>query len=208
MELYELVQHAGNVLPRLYLLVCVGSVYVESGEGKAKDVLRDVAEMAKGCQHPVHGLFLRAYLAQTVKARGLLPDTGNELERNGGVTVEDSIVFTLSNFTEMNKLWVRMQRFNKQHAQSNYQGGSPGDGNRATSPGTREGEGGHHRSGETYGNTANDHDRSVYERHQQFATSRGIIDSTQMEREKRKRTVRTARYCWEKLDRVVSVRRS
>ena len=28
MELYELVQHAGNVLPRLYLLVCVGSVYV------------------------------------------------------------------------------------------------------------------------------------------------------------------------------------
>ena len=187
MELYELVQHAGNVLPRLYLLVCVGSVYVESGEGKAKDVLRDVAEMAKGCQHPVHGLFLRAYLAQTVKARGLLPDIGNELERNGGGTVEDSIEFTLSNFTEMNKLWVRMQRFNKQHAQSKYQGGSPGDGNGATSPGTREGEGGHHRSGETYGTTANGHDRSVYERHQQFATSRGIIDSTQMERERREK---------------------
>ena len=48
MELYELVQHAGNVLPRLYLLVCVGSVYVESGEGKAKDVLRDVAEIGEG----------------------------------------------------------------------------------------------------------------------------------------------------------------
>ena len=121
MELYELVQHAGNVLPRLYLLVCVGCVYVESREGKAKDVLRDLVEMAKGCQHPVHGLFLRAYLAQTVKGRGLLQDTGNELEKSGGGTVEDSIEFTLSNFTEMNKLWVRMQRFNRQQQQQQQQ---------------------------------------------------------------------------------------
>ena len=108
MELYELVQHAGNVLPRLYLLTCVGVVYVESREGKARDVLRDLVEMAKGAQHPVHGLFLRAYLAQMAKR--LLPDRGNELEKNGGGTVEDSIEFTLNNFTEMNKLWVRMQR--------------------------------------------------------------------------------------------------
>jgi hypothetical protein len=31
-ELYELVQYAGNILPRLYLLITVGSVYVKSKE--------------------------------------------------------------------------------------------------------------------------------------------------------------------------------
>ena len=42
MELYEIVQHAGNVLPRLYLLITVGVTYVESGEGGARDVLMDL----------------------------------------------------------------------------------------------------------------------------------------------------------------------
>ena len=183
MELYELVQHAGNVLPRLYLLVCVGCVYVESREGKAKDVLRDLVEMAKGCQHPVHGLFLRAYLAQTVKGRGLLPDTGNELERSGGGTVEDSIEFTLSNFTEMNKLWVRMQRFNRQYNSGGQQRGSGGGSGTTTPGGGREGEG--HGNGEAHG--SGQHGGSVYEQHQQFTTSRGIIDSTQLERDRREK---------------------
>ena len=189
MELYELVQHAGNVLPRLYLLVCVGCVYVESREGKAKDVLRDLVEMAKGCQHPVHGLFLRAYLAQTVKGRGLLPDTGNELEKSGGGTVEDSIEFTLSNFTEMNKLWVRMQRFNRQQQRQQQQSGN-GNGSGTATPGgaggggTGGGEGeGHGNNGEAYGSGSG----HGYEQHQQFATSRGIIDSTQLERDRREK---------------------
>ena len=30
LELYELVQHAGNILPRLYLLITVGAVYIKS----------------------------------------------------------------------------------------------------------------------------------------------------------------------------------
>ena len=106
LELYELVQHAGNILPRLYLLVCVGSVYVKSGEGAAKDVLKDLVEMAKGVQHPIHGLFLRAYLGQASKT--LLPDAGSPFEGEGGDT-RDAVDFVLQNFTEMNKLWVRMQ---------------------------------------------------------------------------------------------------
>ena len=32
LEMYELVQHAGNILPRLYLLITVGAVYVKSKE--------------------------------------------------------------------------------------------------------------------------------------------------------------------------------
>jgi vacuolar protein sorting-associated protein 35 len=63
-QLYELVQHAGNVLPRLYLLLTVGSVYIVSKEAAAKDILTDLVEMCRGVQHPMRGLFLRNYLAQ------------------------------------------------------------------------------------------------------------------------------------------------
>ena len=106
LELYELVQHAGNVLPRLYLLLTVGSVYIVSQEAAAKDILTDLVEMCRGVQHPLRGLFLRNYLAQATKAK--LPDTGSEYEGVGG-TVSDAVSFVLSNFGEMNKLWVRMQ---------------------------------------------------------------------------------------------------
>uniref|UniRef100_A0A2P2MB48 Vacuolar protein sorting-associated protein 35 n=1 Tax=Rhizophora mucronata TaxID=61149 RepID=A0A2P2MB48_RHIMU len=105
-ELYELVQHAGNILPRLYLLCTVGSVYIKSKEAPAKDVLKDLVEMCRGIQHPVRGLFLRSYLSQV--SRDKLPDIGSEYEGDAD-TVTDAMEFVLQNFTEMNKLWVRMQ---------------------------------------------------------------------------------------------------
>lgn len=105
-ELYELVQHAGNILPRLYLLCTVGSVYIRSKEAPAKDVLKDLVEMCRGIQHPVRGLFLRSYLSQV--SRDKLPDIGSEYEGDEN-TVMDAVEFVLQNFTEMNKLWVRMQ---------------------------------------------------------------------------------------------------
>ncbi|CAM6128426.1 unnamed protein product [Calypogeia fissa] len=105
-DLYELVQHAGNILPRLYLLCTVGSVYIKSREAPAKEVLKDLVEMSRGVQHPIRGLFLRSYLSQI--SRDKLPDTGSEYEGEGG-DVMDAVEFVLQNFTEMNKLWVRMQ---------------------------------------------------------------------------------------------------
>ncbi|CAK7346156.1 unnamed protein product [Dovyalis caffra] len=105
-DLYELVQHAGNILPRLYLLCTVGSVYIKSKEVPAKDVLKDLVEMCRGVQNPIRGLFLRSYLAQV--SRDKLPDLGSEYE-GGEDTVMDAVEFVLQNFTEMNKLWVRMQ---------------------------------------------------------------------------------------------------
>ncbi|XP_020217447.1 vacuolar protein sorting-associated protein 35A [Cajanus cajan] len=105
-DLYELVQHAGNILPRLYLLCTVGSVYIKSKEAPAKDVLKDLVEMCRGIQHPVRGLFLRSYLSQV--SRDKLPDIGSEYEGDAD-TVADAVEFVIQNFTEMNKLWVRMQ---------------------------------------------------------------------------------------------------
>jgi len=105
-DLYELVQQSPNIVPRLYLLTVVGAVYVKCKEGGAKDVLTDLVEMARGVQHPTRGLFLRTFLSQA--SRAILPDTGSEYEGEGG-DVTDAVDFVLKNFTEMNKLWVRMQ---------------------------------------------------------------------------------------------------
>lgn len=104
--LYERVQSSGNVLPRLYLLVTVGSVFIKTKEAPANEVLMDLVEMTKGVQYPLRGLFLRNYLSICVKDK--LPDLGSRYEGAGGTT-EDAIAFLLLNFSEMNRLWIRMQ---------------------------------------------------------------------------------------------------
>lgn len=106
-----------------YLLVTVGSVYIKSKEATAKDVLRDLVEMCRGVQHPTRGLFLRNYLSEMIKDK--LPDvdsgdgyvfpvpftvvSNSHYIYSKGGDVKDSVDFILQNFTEMNKLWVRMQ---------------------------------------------------------------------------------------------------
>jgi len=50
--------------------------------------------------------------------RGLLPDSGSPYEGPDGGTITDAIDFLLSNFTEMNKLWVRMRQQQQQQQQS------------------------------------------------------------------------------------------
>lgn len=103
-ELYELVQYAGNIVPRLYLMITIGALYIEIKQGDRMEILQDMLEMCRGVQHPIRGLFLRHYLSSLVK--DFLPDIHNLAANEKS---EDSILFILSNFTEMNKLWVRMQ---------------------------------------------------------------------------------------------------
>jgi len=105
-DIYEQVQSCNHVVPRLYLLCCVGGVYIASMEAPAKDVLKDLVEMLKGVQHPMRGLFLRSYLTQISKNR--LPDVGSPYEGPGG-NVQDAYNFLLQNFAETNRLWVRLQ---------------------------------------------------------------------------------------------------
>ncbi|KAJ5211718.1 uncharacterized protein N7498_003364 [Penicillium cinerascens] len=103
-DLYELVQYAGNIVPRLYLMITVGTVYMSVEDAPVKEIMKDMMEMSRGVQHPIRGLFLRYYL--TGQARDFLPDgTGDGPEGN----LQDSINFVLTNFVEMNKLWVRLQ---------------------------------------------------------------------------------------------------
>ncbi|KAL2810663.1 vacuolar protein sorting-associated protein 35 [Aspergillus granulosus] len=103
-DLYELVQYAGNIIPRLYLMITVGTVYMSVEDAPVKEIMKDMMEMSRGVQHPIRGLFLRYYLSG--QARDYLPSgTGDGPEGN----IQDSINFILTNFVEMNKLWVRLQ---------------------------------------------------------------------------------------------------
>lgn len=103
-DLYELVQYAGNIVPRLYLMITVGTVYMGIEDAPVKEIMKDMMEMSRGVQHPVRGLFLRYYLSG--QARDYLPEgSGDGPEGN----LQDSISFILTNFVEMNKLWVRLQ---------------------------------------------------------------------------------------------------
>ena len=76
--------------------------------------------MCRGVQHPLRGLFLRNYLLTSTKE--LIPDNppstsqsqidennANERNKQGGGDVRDAIDFIMTNFAEMNKLWVPMQ---------------------------------------------------------------------------------------------------
>ncbi len=103
-DLYELVQYAGNIVPRLYLMITVGTAYMSVPEAPLKEIMKDMMEMCRGVQYPIRGLFLRYYLSQ--RTRDLLPTgSGDSLEGN----LQDSLSFVLTNFVEMNKLWVRLQ---------------------------------------------------------------------------------------------------
>uniref|UniRef100_A0AAV1UMV0 Vacuolar protein sorting-associated protein 35 n=1 Tax=Peronospora matthiolae TaxID=2874970 RepID=A0AAV1UMV0_9STRA len=107
-DLYERVQSSSKVLPRLYLLVTVGAVYIKSRETPAREVLTDLVEMIKGVQHPLRGLFLRHYLSLSIRDK--LPDKGSVYEQCGGGSFGDAIQFLLQNLQETNQLWIRLQQ--------------------------------------------------------------------------------------------------
>jgi vacuolar protein sorting-associated protein 35 len=92
-DLYELVQYANNIVPRLYLMITVGSVYMRVSKeslhdseikndkhGKVippvKEIMFDILDMARGVQHPTRGLFMRYYLSGLT--RDHLPDCKEE----------------------------------------------------------------------------------------------------------------------------------
>ncbi|KAH8614492.1 putative Vacuolar protein sorting associated protein 35 [Trypanosoma vivax] len=111
-RMYETVQHTGRIVPRLYLLVTVGSVCIESGEQPALETMHDLIEMCKGVQHPTRGLFLRNFLLTMMKNK-LPGDSGCPaavVESAGGsAMVRDTAELILQNLNEMNWLWIRME---------------------------------------------------------------------------------------------------
>ena len=104
-RLYNVVQQASNIIPRLYLTVAVGAVVIEDDPKQCKDIITDLLGMLKGVQSPTRGLFTRHFFMKLIKDK--LPDKGNDYESEE-CTTEDAIGFILQNLEEMTRLWRRL----------------------------------------------------------------------------------------------------
>jgi vacuolar protein sorting-associated protein 35 len=104
-DLYDTVQQASNIIPRMYLMITCGAVYVENFPKMSKDILYDLLNMVKGVQNPTRGLFTRYYLLKMMKDK--LPDQGNEYLTEKA-SIDDTLQFILQNLEEMNRLWIRL----------------------------------------------------------------------------------------------------
>jgi vacuolar protein sorting-associated protein 35 len=97
-EQYEVVQYHKLALVRLYLMITIAPELAARNIAKIIEVLEDVIEMIKQAQDPVHSLFLRHFLLSVFKQH--LPDTTSQ-DR------DRSLRFLLTNFAQMNRMWVR-----------------------------------------------------------------------------------------------------
>jgi vacuolar protein sorting-associated protein 35 len=104
-DLYDDVQQAQNVIPRLYLMITAGSIYIERVPRSTRIIIYDMLGLVKAVQNPIKGLFLRNYLLKMLKDK--LPDKDN-IYLKEGANFEDSIKFIIENMEEMNRLWIRL----------------------------------------------------------------------------------------------------
>lgn len=103
--LYESVQQASSIIPRLYLLITVGSVYIETQQVPASEIIFDLLQLVKGVQNPLRGLFMRYYFLKMIKDK--LPDVNTDYEQDNS-SIEDTLKFIFQNLEEMNRLWIRL----------------------------------------------------------------------------------------------------
>ena len=104
-DLYDDVQQAQHVIPRLYLMITAGSIYIERVPRSTRIIMYDMLGLVKAVQNPIKGLFLRNYLLKMLKDK--VPDKDNVYLREGA-NFEDSIKFIIENMEEMNRLWIRL----------------------------------------------------------------------------------------------------
>ena len=74
-DIYDSVQQCQFVVPRLYLTILAGSVYIEKCPEKCLEILNDLLEQVKTVQNPLRGIFTRFFLLQIIKDK--LPDKDN-----------------------------------------------------------------------------------------------------------------------------------
>lgn len=101
-DLYELVQYTGNIVPRLYLMIVVGSSCLKH-ENLPLLLIRDMINMMKGVQHPTRGLFLRYYWMNMIK-----DPIYNLMSLKPKELFPELVPLIIENFSEMNRLWIRL----------------------------------------------------------------------------------------------------
>ena len=104
-DLYDSVQQAKYLIPRLYLMISAGALVMENEPKSSDEIIFDLLGMIKGVQNPIRGLFTRYFMLKRIKDK--LPDSGNKYLEEGG-KFEDTLKFIIQNLDEMNRLWIRI----------------------------------------------------------------------------------------------------
>ena len=104
-DLYDSVQQAKYLIPRLYLMISTGALVLENEPKATDEIIFDLLGMIKGVQNPIRGLFTRYFMLKRIKDK--LPDKGNKYLEEGG-KFEETLKFILQNLDEMNRLWIRI----------------------------------------------------------------------------------------------------
>ena len=104
-DLYDAVQQAVYLIPRLYLMITAGSILIEHEPKASQEIIFDLLGMIKGVQNPIRGLFVRYYLLKRLKDK--VPDKDNIYLQEGG-SMDDTFKFIIQNMDEMNRLWIRL----------------------------------------------------------------------------------------------------
>ena len=60
-DLYDVVQEAKYLIPRLYLMISAGSLVIENEPKSCEEIINDLLGMIKGVQSPIRGLFTRYF---------------------------------------------------------------------------------------------------------------------------------------------------
>ena len=105
-DIYESVQQCQFVIPRLYLTILAGSVYIEKCPEKCQIILNDLLEQVKSSQNPLRGIFTRYFLLQIMKDK--LPDNDNIYVKEKGGNFQETVFFLIKNMEEINRLWIRL----------------------------------------------------------------------------------------------------
>ena len=91
-EFFEAVQQCITVLPRVYLSIIVGNIYIENCKDEKKYILEEISKMLTGMQIPLRGYIVRYYFLK------IFDKSLNDID------------ILLTNLKEMNKLWIRMEK--------------------------------------------------------------------------------------------------
>ena len=89
-EFFEAVQQCITVLPRVYLSIIVGNIYIENCKDEKKYILEEISKMLTGMQIPLRGYIVRYYFLK------IFDKSLNDID------------ILLTNLKEMNKLWIRI----------------------------------------------------------------------------------------------------
>ena len=105
-DIYDSVQQCRYVIPRLYLLILSGAIYIENSPELSKELSDELLDQVKEAQAPLRAIFARYFLAKIMKDK--FPNGKNNSKKKEGWTIEDTILFFIKNLEEMNRSWMRM----------------------------------------------------------------------------------------------------